>query len=169
MFFFFLLPSELQLNCWISQKFWLWLAALYHMMETISLVSPHFTVFLRAAWNGTFHLPGFVNAQMCWGLSRSNAPRQRKKKKNEKKSVLPLKSWWHVRLACLGEWQLWIWSCQVVLWQRVKTLREARFDFLRVWITSRHLNTYRCHLMFGCSQIKREEENTLKRCNNSSF
>lgn len=85
MFFFFLLPSELQLNCWISQKFWLWLAALYHMMETISLVSPHFTVFLRAAWNGTFHLPGFVNAQMCWGLSRSNAPRQRKKKKMKRK------------------------------------------------------------------------------------
>ena len=92
---------ELHLNCWINQKFWLWFVVLCTMMET--LVSPHFTVFLRAAWNGTFHLQGFVSVQMCWGLSHSKAPRQREGKM---KSVLPLKSWWHVLLACLREWQL---------------------------------------------------------------
>lgn len=75
---------ELQLNCWISQKLWLWLAVLCGMMEAMSLVSPHFTVFLRAAWNGTSHLPGFVTAEMCWGLSRSNTPQQRKKNRKEK-------------------------------------------------------------------------------------
>lgn len=75
---------ELQLKCWISKKKknWLWFAVLCSTMETISLVSPHFTVFLRGGVK--WHIS---SARLCNSAdvlkfdSPWRSPTERKKKK----------------------------------------------------------------------------------------
>lgn len=81
----------MRLVCRVSQKMWSGPAAL-------SEESPRFT----AAWNGTSPL-----------LRRSDAQQQRE----VEETLRTQRSWWHVGLARLPEWQLWMWSCQAFLWQ----------------------------------------------------
>lgn len=89
-----------------------------------------FSIFYPAAWSGTFHLPGFLRcAETGVSLTQLSKEKWNKKERKNWRKVSCFKSWWHVWLPCLKEWQLWI---VVMLFSdgESKLLGKSQFDFL---------------------------------------